>query len=308
MVIVSKKRIGIVRGGEGKNYASSLKKGGEIINYIFENLSDKYKVFDILIDKDGVWHLGGVQIKPSDLFHKIDIAWNMSHPSVSIILNNFSIPNIGISSFSSSFEDSKDMLREHMKKIDLSMPRSIVLPLYQSDFDGERELYAIKKAKEIHDKFASPWIVKSFTEDTSMGIHLAKTFPELVDAIEDGVKHEKSILVEEFIAGKVASVHSVPNFRGEQIYTFPLGNTFGIFSKDEKEKLESLARDLHKHIDATHYLKSDFILTPRKKVYLLNVEFNPDLNANSHFSEVCGSVGTKTSDVLEHILGQVYVI
>ena len=48
----TKKRIGILRGGTGKYYASSLKKGGEIIFHISENLADKYKVFDILVDKD----------------------------------------------------------------------------------------------------------------------------------------------------------------------------------------------------------------------------------------------------------------
>jgi hypothetical protein len=135
-----------------------------------------------------------------------------------------------------------------------------------------------------------------------MGIHLAKTFPELVDSIEDGVKHERSILVEEFIAGKVASVHSVPMFRNEEIYIFPLGNSFGIFSNEEKEKLSNLVKILHKHIGAKHYLKSDFVLTPRGKVYLLQIEEIPDLKPDSHFSQVCISVGANTHNVVEHIL------
>ena len=191
------------------------------------------------------------------------------------------------------------------------MPRAVVLPLYQEDFDGARDKYAIKKAKEVHEKFAGPWIVKSFTEDLNMaspvglwprGIHLAKTFPELVNAIEDGMKHEKSILVEEFIDGKVASVHSIPLFRGENIYTFPLGNTFGNFSPEEKEKLVNLAKDLHKHINAKHYLKSDFVLSSRGKVYLLQIESMPDLKPDSHFSQVCESVGAKSYHTIEHML------
>jgi D-alanine-D-alanine ligase len=191
------------------------------------------------------------------------------------------------------------------------MPKSIILPLYQKDFDGPRERYAIKKAKEVFEKFPSPWIVKSFTPDSNMGIHLTKTFNELAGAIEDGVKHEKSILIEEFIAGKVASVHSVRGFRGHlpaqagDIYTFPLGNSFGIFSADEKEKLTALAKDLHKHIGAKHYLKSDFVLSPRGKVYLLGIESTPDLKKDSHFSQVCESVGTKMHNVVEHILKSV---
>ena len=298
------KKVGILRGGAGEHYASSLKKGGEIISHIFENLSGKWTPVDILIDKEGIWHINGMPISPADLMHRVDVVWNIAHPGASVILDNFSIPNVSHGSFSSALENSKEMLREHMGKINVQMPKSIILPLYQKDFDGPRERYAIKKAKEVFEKFPSPWIVKSFTPDSNMGIHLTKTFNELAGAIEDGVKHEKSILIEEFIAGKVASVHSVPHFRGQDIYTFPLGNSFGIFSADEKEKLTALAKDLHIHIGAKHYLKSDFVLSPRGKVYLLGIESTPDLKKDSHFSQVCESVGAKTHQVIEHILEQ----
>ena len=298
------KRVGILRGGAGNDYESSLRKGGEIILYIHENLSDKWKAVDILIDKNGIWHINGVPISPADLFHKVDVVWNLSHPSFSNILHSLSISNVSDGTFLGALQNSREMLREHMKQIGVQMPRSIVLPVYQKDFDGLRERYAIKKAKEVHEKFSSPWVVKSFTNDSNMAIHLAKTFPELVDAIEDGVKHEKSILVEEFIAGKVASVHSVPEFRGENIYTFPLGNTFGNFSTNEKDKLSNLAKDLHNHLGAKHYLKSDFVLSPRGKVYLLEISSNPDLQFDSHFAQVCESVGVKIHQVVEHIIEQ----
>jgi hypothetical protein len=298
------KKVGILRGGAGEHYASSLRKGGEIISHIFENLSEKWMPVDILIDREGIWHINGIPISPADLMHRVDVVWNMAHPGASVILDNFSIPNVSHGSFSSALENSKEILREHMGKIGVQMPRSVILPLYQKDFDGPRERYAIKKAKEVFEKFPSPWIVKSFMPDSNMGIHLAKTFNELAGAIEDGVKHEKSILIEEFIAGKVASVHSVPHFRGQDIYTFPLGNSFGIFSADEKEKLTALAKDLHTHIGAKHYLKSDFVLSPRGKVYLLGIESTPDLKKDSHFSQVCESVGAETHQVIEHILEQ----
>lgn len=300
----TKKRIGVLRGGSGKHYTTSLKRGGEIIDLIFRKLGDKYQPIDILIDKDHVWHYNGLPVAPSDLVNKIDIAWNTTHPSLSNILDSLSIPNIKTGSFFHTLENNNEMLREHIRGLDLEMPRSVLLPLYQKDFDGPRDKYSFKKAREIFGKFSSPWIVKSFTEDSNMGIHLAKTFPELVSAIEDGVKHEKSILVEEFIAGKVASVHSLPGFRGEDIYTFPLGNAFGSFSFGEKETLFDLAKNLHKHVGARHYLKSDFVLTPNGKIYLLQIDGTPDLKKDSHFSQVCESVGAGLHNVVEHILEQ----
>lgn len=299
-----KKRVGVIRGGEGRHYASSLQKGGEIISLIFENLSDKYKVADILVDKEGAWHLNGMPIKPADLIRKVDVVWNTAHPNLSVILDNFFIPYVGSESFSSALENNGSMLREHMEKIGIQMPRSIVLPLYQKDFDGPRERYAIKKAKEVFEKFGAPWVVKSFSPDSNMGVHLAKTFGELSEAIEDGVKHNQSILVEEFIMGKIASIHSVPKFRRQAIYTFPLGNSFGYFSTEEKEKLFSLAKILHKHLGAKHYLKSDFVLSPRGKIYLLGVNSIPNLKQGSHLSEVVESVGSKMHHLIDHILEQ----
>lgn len=300
------KRVGILRGGNGKNYNSSLRNGGDIISHINENLESKYKTFDILIDKDGTWHLNGLPIKPEDLVHKIDLAWNTTNPNFENILNNLSIPYVGIGAMASGFENSDELLRKHLKSVNVNIPRSIVLPLYQKDFDGDREKYAIKKAKEIHGKFPGPWIVKSFTPDKSMGIHLAKTFPQLIDAIEDGVKHEKSILIEEFISGKVASVHALSKFRNEDVYAFPLGNTFGKFSQEEKDKLVKYAKDLFHHLGARHYLKCDFILNKRGNVYVYGIECTPNLKPNSHFSEVCTLVGTKSHHVMEHILESVY--
>ncbi len=326
MPSATKKRIGILRGGGGEHYAHSLKRGGDIILHISENLGDKYKVYDILIDKDYIWHFAGVPVTPGELSSKVDIVWNATHPSFSNILESLSIPTIGLGSFSSTLGGSREMLREHMKKIGVAMPRHMLLPLYQIDFDGPRERYAIKKAKAIFEKFGSPWIVKSFGDENmgpvrsrspqgdrstlvleraasnGMGVHLAKTFNELVAAIDDGVAHGKSILVEEFIAGKVASLHSMPHFRGEDFYIFPPVNVFGNLSSEEKEKLTSLVKGLHIHIGAKHYLKSDFILNPRGKVYLLDFESMPNVKSFSHFSEACASVGAKMHHVVEHIL------
>ena len=312
-----KTRVGIMRGGQGENYTSSLKRGGEIISYLLENLSDKYKPVDILIDKEGLWHLGGMPIKPANLVHKVDIVWNTAHPSLSMILDNLSIPNIGVGSFSHTLENSKEMLREHMNKMNVSMPRHILIPAYFADIDarpqtpersdggqGPRERYAIKKAKEVHAKFASPWIVKSFTPDANMAIHLAKTFDELVAGIEDGVNHNKSILVEEFIPGTVASLHSVPHFRNEEIYIFPPVNVFGSLSAENKNKLSLLVKDLHHHLGAKHYLKSNFLLNKRGKIFLLDFESVPNLKSHSHFSQACESVGAKMHHVVEHILEQ----
>ena len=286
----------------GDHYESSLSNGGDIISHIAEHLSEKYKPVDVFIDKNYIWHVGGLPVAPSDLAHKIDVAWNASHSSLSNILESLSIPHISANSFLGILHNNKDFLKKHLKEIGIDMCRHVVLSAYQKDFDGPREKYALKKAKEVFEKFGSPWIVKSFTPDPNMAVHLAKTFPELVRAIEDGLAHEKSILVEELIPGKIAAVHSVPGFRGEEIYAFPPANVFGEFSLSEKEKLISLAKNLHRHLGAKHYLKSIFVLNKRDRVYLLSIDSSPNLKKDSTLHQVCEQVGAKAHHVVEHIL------
>lgn len=293
------KRIGILRGGIGNNHAISVRKGGDIISHIFENLSDKYKVVDIFIDKNGNWHANGLPIMPADLVRKVDVVWNTSkHSGLSAVLNDLSVSSVGNSSFLKSLENNREILEAYIKSIGIKMPRSIVLPLYQKDFDGPENRYAIKKAKEVFEKFSAPWVVKSFTPDSSMGIHLAKTFGELAEAIEDGVNHNKSILIEEFITGKPSTVHSISGFRGEDIYVLPPQN----FSTDEKEKIVVFAKDLHKHLATKHYLKSDFILHPKRGFFLTSIESSPDLRQGSHFEQSCQYIGAEMHHILEHIL------
>ncbi len=297
--VENKIRIGILRGGEGDEYDSSLRNGGDLISHILENLKDKFKVLDILVDRDGVWHISGVPVMPSELVHKVDAVWNTSHPSLSQILKNFSIPVVGSSSFASAIGSSRSMLEEHMKNFNITMPRHLVLPVYQEDLDGSVAQYAVKKSGDVFRKFSPPWIARSLNNDPSMGVHVAKTLPELERAIEDGVNHDNGILVEELIAGDIASVHSVRGFRGEDIYTFPiLGNAKFV----HKEELANVAKRLHSHLGEYPYIKSNFVVSKNGKIYLTGVLFTPNLKENSHFCKSCELVAAKPHHVIEHIL------
>jgi D-alanine-D-alanine ligase-like ATP-grasp enzyme len=292
------KKVGILRGGDDEYYNSSLKEGSHLFSHIYEKLSGKYQPVDIFVDRSGLWHLKGMPVTPEELVHKVDVVWNTSHPSFSEIFRSLAIPHITTPAFALNLGKKREMLREHLKQIGINVPRSIVLPLYQKDFDGPKEAYAKKKAMEIFEKFSSPWVVKSYTEEKNMAIHLAKTFPELVRAIEDGIAHGKSILVEEFVSGKASALHTLSDFRKDEVYVFPPKDS----AKEEKEKLVNLARELHKHLGVEHYLKADFVLHPRMGIYITEISFSPDLREGSHFDEVYRSVGAESHHIIEHIL------
>jgi len=296
-----KKRVGVLRGGNNEHYEKSLQKGAEIISHIHENLSDKWKIVDVLIDTNGVWHADGVPVVPTELVNKVDVVWNTSHPNYSVILKSLAIPNIGVDSFPFLLGDNRSILQDHMKEIGVKMPRHFVMPAYQKDIDGEHDKYILKKAREVHEKFSPPWIIKPFIKDLNVAPHLANTYHELIDAIEDMVNHDKSILVEEFIIGKNISIHSVRGFRGQDIYNFP---AVGSFSTLDKENLNIVARDIFKHLNISDYLNSYFIVHPKRGIFLKEIEFFPNLSNDSHFQEVATYIGSSPKQVIDHILEQ----
>jgi len=294
-----KKRVGILRGGNKENYANSLQKGGELIFHIHENLADKWKAIDILVDGNGVWHADGLPIKPAELINKVDLVWNTSHPNFSVILKSFGIPNVGVDAFSFILKDNRSILQEHMKEIGIKMPRHFIIPAYQPDFDGPKDKFIFKKAKQVHEKFSPPWIIKSLTNEFNIGIHIANTYHELIGAIEDIVNHDKSILVEEFITGKEVSMHSVSGFRGQEIYNFPaLGN----FSVIEKENLNKISKLIHQHLNISDYFISSFIMHPKRGIFLKEIGFLPDLDKDSDFHQSAVYVGSSSKQIIDHIL------
>lgn len=297
---MSKKKIGIVRGGVGNTYEKSLVKGGDLISFLFDKLYPKWTPIDIFIDKEGIWHIGGMPIMPASLINKVDIVWN-TVPHVSSLIDSLGIPKFEIEAMHQLLEEERDKLRDYLQTLNINMPRSMILTSYLPSDESVDE-YAMAKAQEVFSKFPPPWIVRSVSGKVSMGVHVAKTFPELVNAIIDGVEHKGNILVEELIPGKPATLHSISNFRGEEIYHLPLPKTF---SEDEKNILTEFGEKLFKSLNAKHYLKTDLIFSPNRGISLMNISFTPDFRESSHFCDTLKDVGAKDTHVFEHFLNKV---
>jgi hypothetical protein len=257
------KRVGILRGGKGKNYSKSLKQGGDLILCITENLKDKYKPIDILVDTEGVWHMSGLPVEPAQLVHRVDIVWNTGDQELATILRSFAVPVVSAPVF---------------------LPQLLV-----GIAKTPGKIKAPKNAKEVHQKFPAPWVVR-----TPNQIVIAKIFPELAEAL-DG---KDDAVVEEFISGIPSAVHTISNFRGDPIYVI----TERKLTKEQKEKVTAFAKKLHQHLGSPYYLKTDFTLHPRLGAYVTNMEFHPDLRAESHLEESLHSMGAKLEHLVEHIL------
>src|SRR5882724_7545007 len=70
-------RVAVLRGGTSPEYETSLQTGG----YVLNNLPEKYHGVDVLIDRNGVWHVGGLPKSPEAILRQSDVVWNALHGS-----------------------------------------------------------------------------------------------------------------------------------------------------------------------------------------------------------------------------------
>ena len=296
-----------------------------------EKLSKKYKAIDIFIDRDGVWHINGIPTTMSKIIHKVDVIINALHGDygedgkVQQELELWKIPYTGSGPFASAIGYNKFLTKQEFAKLGINTPRHILFPAYQKDFDGPRDEYATKKAREVWERLPPPWIVKPLTGGSSMGVHVCKTFQSLVDAFQVGVNEEVSVLVEEFIKGKEATVGVIDDFRGKKVYTLPpieiripKTSTFfdnevkyngqsqeicpGNFTDEEKAELERLASLIHTGLGLSHYSRSDFIIHPKKGIFALEVNTLPGLTNESLMPKALNAVGSNLPEFIEHII------
>lgn len=325
-------RVGVVRGGPSSEYEVSLNTGGNVLVHLRgDKLKDKYKTVDILIDKSGLWHMEGLPTTMECIFHSVDVIFNALHGDygedgkIQQLLEQWKIPYTGSGPFPSALGYNKALAKERFISLGIKTPKHMLFSAYLEDMDGSQKKYAQNKAREVWGRMSPPWIVKPLAGGSSVGVKLCKTFPELVEALEKLVDAKVSVIVEEFIEGKEATVGVINNFRGEKVYTLPpieirvpKENSFfdydakysgkseeicpGNFTSQEKEELRKLAGLIHTGLNLDHYSRSDFIVHPKRGIYALEVNTLPGLTDQSLTPKALYSVGATMPEFIDHLI------
>ena len=324
-------KVGVIRGGISSEYEVSLKTGSNVLSHLrSDKLNHKYKAIDILIDKEGTWHISGKPVSISDVFHSVDVIFNALHGDfgedgkVQQILDQWKIPYTGSSAFASSLGYNKVLAKEQFSKLGIKTPNYLAVPKYEEE-DGPIDSYAVSMSKKIHDKLSPPCILKPLSGGSSVGMRICKTYIDLVNAFLEGINMETDILVEEVIEGKEATVGVINNFRDKSVYVLPTieiripkNKSFfdfeakytgvseevcpGNFSNTEKEELSRLAGLIHTGLNLDHYSRSDFIVHPKKGIYALEVNTLPGLTDESLIPKMLNAVGSDIPTFIDHII------
>ncbi len=324
-------RVGVLRGGPSEEYGVSLATGEHILSHLCEEpLSNKYEPLDILVDKNGAWHVGGLQTSLEKLHHKVDVIINALHGAygedgkVQNELAQWNIPYTGSGAFASARSMHKVLAKEAFRNAGIKTPKHIIMPDWGgSQTSLSRRDYTDAYAREAFNTMAPPWIVKPVSSGSSDRICLAKTLPDLAEILFILSENEGDFMIEEYIDGREVTVGLIEGFRGEKLYKLPIveiqkvrGGVHGYTDKYEspakrytnsfedkgKKLLMDIAERVHNELDLSHYSSVDIILHPKRGPYVLEANSLPGLTPVSIFPHALQSVGASMSELIDHII------
>lgn len=310
--------VGVLRGGPSREHEVSLQSGATILANLPEEL---YQARDIYIDRAGVWHDRGRPITPERVLRQIDVALIGLHGEygedgqVQKLLERFGVPYAGADPYGSHLAMHKLMAKTRAVEAGLLTPDYRYI---EAVADSEFVVH------EVIRKFHQPVVVKPVGWGSSIGVSLVGGYAAILSAVEQlFAEGAPSVLIEEYIRGKEATVGVVENMRGEPLYALPTieiepaeksifsfrdkysGDTReicpGNFSRVATEELLRAAKIMHRNLGLRHYSRSDFIVAPRG-VYYLETNTLPGLTEESLLLKALAAVGVSLPSFFDHLI------
>ena len=188
----------------------------DIESYEDINLIEKYCKNVVLYEKDGSFVLQNKKF-PKSIITDIDIAFPIMHGTngedgvIQGYLQAIGIPFVGGDIYASVVGQDKVFMKDIFEKDKLPITKYIWF--YDVDYknDSESIIKEIKKLKY-------PVIVKPDRTGSSVGIKVAETDEELVEAIDDAIQYDNKVLVEEVVKNlKEVNISVLGNYEHQRL-------------------------------------------------------------------------------------------
>jgi len=153
-----------------------------------------------------------------------------------------------------------------------------------------------------------PLVVKPRNEGSSAGVSLVRTHEEWSRTMIEISSRRSMILAEEFVSGREFSCgvlfeNALPVIeilpQGREFYDYEAKYTAGAsrhetparIDHDLAHRLQMLALSTHRLMGMRDYSRTDFIVTPLGRPYILEINALPGMTPTSLFPEECAATG-----------------
>ncbi len=332
---MAKQKVAILYGGRSVEHGVSINSAKNIFEYIDKTLFDPILIG---ISPSGVWYLTNTVTKEMERGSELSIRLNPSNPyfidsngreisvdivfpvlhgtdgedgSIQGLLKALDLPIVGTGVLGSAMSMSKLITKRLLKESGL--PIADFLYAYYPEKDN-------LQFEHIQTKLGLPFMVKSASLGSSVGVSKVKSKEDFALAVEEGFRYDDCVLFEKFVKGRevecaiLGNSPAAASLPGEiiiskqyEFYTFDAkyvdGNAVTIevpanLDAASQEKIRSLSLQAYQALACEDFARVDLFLTESGDVYVNEINTIPGFTNSSMFPVMWKERGISFSELI----------
>lgn len=342
--MASKKKVAILYGGRSVEHGVSVNSAKNIFEYINK---EEFEPVAIGISKSGQWFLtksidkdieqgqalglildthqpGFILLASGDRF-KVDIVFPVLHGtdgedgSIQGLIKALDMPMVGTGVLGSAISMNKIVAKRLLK--DAGLPVTKFLAYHYND-RTKISFATVAKALGL------PFIVKSASLGSSVGVNKVSTKSEFKKAIDEGFKFDQEIIIEEFITGREIECALLGNTPAQasnpgeiviskeyEFYTFDAKYVDATavdikvpasLEKTIIKKIKDVSVQAYQALHCEDFARVDLFLTKKGKVYVNEINTIPGFTNSSMYPMMWKERGISFTDLITQLLNLAY--
>lgn len=320
-----KRKVIIIFGGKSYEHDVSIKSAKSILKYIN---SEKYNLKLIYIDKNGEWYLCSninkidnlIPINDTKIFNDCYCVFPIIHGNngedgkIQGYLDIIGVPYVGCNLISSALCMDKAFTKIILDNANIKQAKYIIVNKNNYDVDELKIL--------IKEKIKYPCFIKPANAGSSIGISKIYHEHELNKNIENALKYDKKIIIEECIYGRELEVGILGNddiivsnvgeiLPADDFYSYDAKyNSKGSIVKvptsisdNIRTKILELAKRAYKELECSGLARVDFFLkNDTNEIYLNEINTMPGFTNISMYPLLFEEIGIKYDVLIDTLL------
>ena len=330
-------KVAILYGGRSVEHGVSVNSAKNIFEFIDRK---KFTPVPIGVTQKGKWYLTksvskniqkgkplSIQLDPKEPYLrsgsqkiKADVVFTVLHGtdgedgSIQGLLKSLDLPVVGTGVLGSSLSMNKIIAKRLLKQAGL--PVADFIPL---DFNSERPTF-----EEIKNRLGLPFMVKSASLGSSVGVSKVKSKADFAVAVEESFRYDNELLFEQYVRGReieCALLGNTPpqaSLPGEiiiskdyEFYTFDAkyvdGKAVTIdvpakLPKDVIEKIRELSIRAFETLKCEDYARVDLFYSTTGEIYLNEINTIPGFTNSSMFPMMWRDRGISFTDLISQLI------
>lgn len=232
------------------------------------------------------------------------------------LLEVLGIPYTGCGVLASAIAMSKIMTKRLLVLEGLPTPKFMVTSQNEIDKLGLETV-----AKDILAKIPLPLVVKANTQGSTIGISFVYKAEELPGALDDSLKYDNDILIEQFIKGKEITASILGNNDPIALPLIEITTVTGVYDYSTKytvgqsdhiippsvdgatqSKIKELAITTYRLLGCTGLSRVDFLVDDQNNPYILEVNTMPGMTETSLYPDAAKAAGIEFPELVDRIL------